>query len=268
MSIGLTLILGVMGIINFAHGELVMLAMYIGYWLFTLLGIDPLVSFSFCMILLFVIGVGIEKSLIMPIKYSPETSSLLVTLGLSMFLQNMALFLWKPDFRSVVTGYSTKVVTVGSLYIRFSQVVAFIIALSLTGVLYIFLRKTYTGKAIRATVQDRETAMLMGINTKHIDLLAFGIGAACVGGAGAIITPIYFVFPTIGAIFVLTCFVVVVVGGMGSVVGAFFGGLIIGIAESAGVMLLGTQCKSIIPFIIFIIILLFKPLGLFGTGKY
>jgi len=257
-----------MGIVNFAHGELVMLAMYIAYWLFNLCGIDPFVSLFICMVLLFIIGIGIEKFLIMPIKESPETSSLLITLGLSIFLQNMALFLWKPDFRSTVTDYSMKVVNVGSLYIRFPLVVAFVIALSLTGVLYVFLMKTYAGKAIRATAQDRETAMLMGVNIKHIDLLAFGIGAACVGAAGAILTPIYFVFPTIGVIFGLTCFVVVVVGGMGSVVGAFIGGIIIGVAESAGVTFLGTQCRSIIPFIIFIIILLFKPLGLFGTGRY
>jgi branched-chain amino acid transport system permease protein len=264
MSVGLTLIFGVMGIVNFAHGELLMLGMYITYWGFTLVGIDPYLSLFICIIFLFVVGFLIQRVLIQPIRGDREMGSLLITLGLSIFLQNLALFLWKADFRSVVTGYSSVTLSVGDIILPLTRLITFFIAVVLTVLLYFFLKKTYTGKAIRATSQDRETAMLMGINISRVDLITFGIGAACVGAAGAITTPTFFVYPAVGQMFGLTCFVAVVLGGLGNFMGAFVAGLIVGIAESIGVVFLSTQAKYLATFIIFITVLLIKPTGIFG----
>jgi branched-chain amino acid transport system permease protein len=264
MSVGLTLIFGVMGIVNFAHGELLMLGMYVTYWGFTLWGIDPYVSLLVCIVVLFVTGVLIQRVLIQPIRDDREMSSLLITLGLSIFLQNLALFLWKPDFRSVVTGYSSVTLSFGDIIIPLTRLIAFAIALALTVLLYIILKKTYIGKAIRATAQDRETAMLMGINIHRVDLITFGIGAACVGAAGAITTPTFFVYPAVGTMFGLTCFVAVVLGGLGNFMGAFVAGLIVGVGESIGVIFLSTQAKYLATFVIFIAVLIMKPTGLFG----
>jgi branched-chain amino acid transport system permease protein len=265
MTVGLTIIFGVMKVVNFAHGELLMVGMYVTYWLFTLLGIDPLASLILCMGLLFCFGAVMQRVLITPLKEEDrELGSLLVTLGFGIFLQSLALFLWKADFRSVATSYGTEVVEIGFIIIPLPRLIAFLIALCLSVLLFLLLKKTYVGKAIRATSEDRETAMLMGINVQHVDLFAFGIGAGCVGAAAAIITPSYFVFPSVGTMFGLTCFVAVVLGGLGNFIGAFIAGLIVGLAESFGVMYVSTQAKYLVTFAIFITVLIIKPAGLFG----
>jgi len=265
MTVGLTLIFGVMNVVNFAHGELLMVGMYITYWLFALWGIDPFLSMFLCIGILFIFGAAIQHLIITPIRDEErEIGSLLVTLGLGIFLQNAALFLWKADFRSVVPTYGTEIIEVGLLNIPLPRLIAFLIALALTVLLFIFLKKSYLGKSIRATSFDRETAMLMGINIHRIDLLTFGIGAGCVGAAAAITTPSYFVFPSVGTMFGLTCFVAVVLGGLGNFVGAFLGGLIVGLAESVGVMYVSTQAKYLVTFVVFIVALLIRPSGLFG----
>jgi branched-chain amino acid transport system permease protein len=265
MTVGLTIIFGVMKVVNFAHGELLMVGMYVTYWLFTLLGVDPFVSLILCMGVLFCFGAVMQRVLITPLKEEDrEMGSLLVTLGFGIFLQSLALFLCKADFRSVVTSYGTEVIEIGFIMIPLPRLIAFLIALGLSIILFLLLKKTYVGKAIRATSEDRETAMLMGINVQHVDLLAFGIGAACVGAAAAIITPSYFVFPSVGTMFGLTCFVAVVLGGLGSFIGAFIAGLIVGLAESFGVMYVSTQAKYLVTFVLFITVLIIKPAGLFG----
>lgn len=264
VAIGLTLIFGVMKIINFAHGSLMMLGMFTTYWLFVLLGIDPYLSLLFSIPILFVLGVIIERFLIVQVLDAPEHNQLLLTLGISLFIENFALFLWTPNFRTLNVQYIKKAATVGTVMISFPKVIAFLFAIILTAVLYYFLKSTDLGKAMRAASEEKEGALTVGINMRRIYYVAFGVGAACVGAAGTLTAPFFYVNPHVGGIFVITAFVVVVLGGMGNLIGAFVGGIIVGLAESVGAAFVPGQLKQLIIYFIFILVLLFKPQGLFG----
>jgi len=266
ISIGLTLIFGVLEIINFAHGEFLMLAMYASFWLFQLYGIDPYVSMLIILPLFFFVGVAVQKVTIQPILNAPPLNQIFMTVGLSMVLQNVALFIWTADYRTVKTAYSGLTLKTTGLLISFPRLVAFLLAMGLIAALLIFLRKTYTGKAIRALAQERKAAMLMGINVYRTYQIAFGIGIACVGAAGAMLIPVYFVFPSVGSLFVLIAFVVVILGGYNSLIGSLVGGLMIGVVESFSGFFISPHLKEAIYFVIFILILLFKPTGLFGRA--
>ncbi len=267
VSIGLTMIFGVIRIVNFAHGEFLMMAMYITFGLNLMLHIDPYVSIIVVAPLLFITGMLIQKFFIQPILNSPSNVQIFVTLGLSIVLQNLALMLFKADYRTIKTAYQTAVVHVGPLLISCSRLIAFLVAVAITLLLFAFLKWTYKGKAIRAVALNRSAAALMGINVHHIYTLAFGIGAALVGVAGAMLMPIYYVFPTVGGLFTLTAFVVVVLGGLGSIGGAFLGGLIIGVVEALAGAFIDPGLKEAVYFAIFILILVFRPAGLFGMGR-
>jgi branched-chain amino acid transport system permease protein len=264
VAIGLTLIFGVMKIINFAHGSLMMLGMFTTYWLFVLLGIDPYLSLLFSIPILFILGVIIERFLIAQVLDAPEHNQLLLTLGISLFIENFALFIWTPNFRTLNVQYIKKAATVGTVMISFPKVIAFLFAIILTTLLYYFLKKTDLGKAIRAASEEKEGALTVGINMRRIYYVAFGVGAACVGAAGTLTAPFFYVNPHVGGIFVITAFVVVVLGGMGNFIGAFVGGIIVGLAESVGAAFVPGQLKQLIIYFIFILVLLFKPQGLFG----
>jgi len=264
MAIGLTLIFGVMKVVNFAHGSLIMLGMYTTYWAVVLLNLDPYLSLPIALVVLFLIGVSLQRFLINPILNAPEHNQLLLTLGVSLFMENLAVFLWSPDYRVMRTGYEGMVFYVGDISIVLVRVLAFAFAMGLSALLYLMLAKTDIGKAIRAASEEPKGALLMGINIKRIYMITFGIGAACAGVSGGVIAPFIPVYPYVGWLFVITAFVVVVLGGLGSIQGAFVGGLIIGVAESLGAMFLPGAMKSVISFTIFILILLFKPTGLFG----
>jgi len=264
ISIGLTLIFGVTRIVNFAHGEFLMLAMYITFWLNSLQGIDPYLSFVVVVPLLFVAGLVAHRLVIHPILGAPSYMQIFITVGLSVMLQNLALFLWKADFRSVDSFCSSSTVKIVALLCGAPKLIAFAASALTTAALHLFLKKTYLGKAIRAVVQDREAAQLMGIDIHRIYLLTFGLGCACVGVAGTLMAPIYTVFPTVGVYFVLTAFVVVVLGGLGSLPGAFLGGLVIGVVESLAGFFISPQLKEAIYFLIFLAVLLVRPSGLFG----
>ena len=266
ISIGLTLIFGVLEIINFAHGEFLMLAMYASFWLFQLYGIDPYVSLLIILPLFFFVGVAVQKVTIQPILNAPPLNQIFMTVGLSMVLQNVALFIWTADYRTVKTAYSGLTLKTAGLLISFPRLVAFLLAMGLIAVLLIFLKKTYTGKAIRALAQERKAAMLMGINVYRTYQIAFGIGIACVGAAGAMLIPVYFVFPSVGSLFVLIAFVVVILGGYNSLIGSLVGGLLIGVVESFSGFFISPHLKEAIYFVIFILILLFRPAGLFGRA--
>jgi branched-chain amino acid transport system permease protein len=267
ISIGLTLIFGVIEIINFAHGEFLMLSMYASFFLFQLYGIDPYLSLLIILPLFFIIGMVVQRGIIQPIINAPPLNQVFMTIGLSIVLQNIALFLWKADYRTIKTGYSAFTLKLpGGLLISFSRLVAFFIAMASISALLIFLKKTYIGKAIRALAQERKAAMLMGINVYRTYQIAFGIGIACVGAAGAVLIPVYYVFPTVGSLFVLVAFVVVVLGGYNSLIGALIGGLIIGLIETFSGFFISPHLKEAICFIIFILILLFRPMGLFGRA--
>jgi len=264
MAIGLTLIFGVMRVVNFAHGSLIMLGMYASYWTVALIKIDPYLSIFVSLGVLFVIGASLQKFLINPILNAPEHNQLLLTLGVSLVMENFAVFVWSPDYRVLKTFYGEINFYIGDVSISLVRLLAFVFAMILAGLLYLILTRTDLGRAIRAASEEPRGALLMGINIRRIYMITFGIGAACAGVSGAAITPFIPVYPYVGWLFVITAFVVVVLGGMGNILGAFVGGLVIGLADSVGAMLLPGAMKSIISFTIFILILLFRPTGLFG----
>ena len=266
ISIGLTLIFGVLEIVNFAHGEFLMLAMYASYFLFQYYGIDPYLSLLIILPLFFLIGVAVQRATIQPNLNAPPLNQIFMTVGLSLVLQNVALFFWTADYRTVKTNYSALTLRTGGLMISFPRLLAFLLAMGLIAALLIFLKKTYTGKAIRALAQERKAAMLMGINVYRTYQVAFGIGIACVGAAGAMLIPVYFVFPSVGTLFVLIAFVVVILGGYNSLTGSLVGGLIIGVVEAFSGFFISPHLKEAIYFVIFILILLFRPTGLFGRA--
>lgn len=267
IAIGLTLVFGVMKIINFAHGSLMMLGMYVCYWTATLLPVNPYAALVVVIPIMFLVGVVIQRYLINPIITAPEHNQLLLTLGVSLFLDNLALFLWTPDYRVLSTPYAQINFYLGDISFSLVRLMAFGLAMLCTAILYLVLTKTDLGKAIRAASEEPDGAILMGINVRRIYWICFGIGAACAGVAGAAIAPFFPVYPQVGSLFVITAFVVVVLGGMGSFMGAFVGGIIIGVADSVGAMLLPGSMKAIISFTLFILILLFKPNGLFGGRR-
>ena len=243
-----------------------MLAMYASYFLFQFYGIDPYLSVLIILPLFFLIGVAVQRATIQPILNAPPLNQIFMTVGLSMVLQNVALFFWTADYRIVKTSYSALTLKTGGLMISFPRLVAFILAMGLIAALLVFLQKTYTGKAIRALAQERKAAMLMGINVYRTYQIAFGIGTACVGAAGAMLIPVYFVFPSVGTLFVLIAFVVVILGGYNSLTGSLVGGLIIGVVEAFSGFFISPHLKEAIYFVIFILILLFRPTGLFGRA--
>jgi branched-chain amino acid transport system permease protein len=266
ISIGLTLIFGVLEIVNFAHGEFLMLAMYLSYFLFQFYGIDPYLGMLIVVPVFFVVGIVVQRTTIQPILNAPPLNQIFMTVGLSMVLQNAALFFWTADYRTVKTGYSALTLKTSGLIISFPRLVAFLLAMAIIAALLVYLKKTYTGKSIRALAQDRKAAMLMGINVYRTYQIAFGIGTACVGAAGAMLMPVFFVFPSVGALFVLIAFVVVILGGYNSLVGALVGGLVIGVVEAFSGFLISPHLKEAVYFGIFILILLFRPTGLFGRA--
>jgi branched-chain amino acid transport system permease protein len=264
IALGLTLIFGVMKIINFAQGSLMMLGMYVSYWVFVLFGIDPYLSIFISFVILFIIGVLTQIFLIEPIIDTPHHNPLLVTLGLYLFLDNMALLIWSPDFRVTKVSYAAATFMIQDIIFSFPRLMAFLFAFVVAFLLYLFLKKTDVGKAIRAISDEKVGAMLMGINVKRINIITFGIGSACAGIAGSIIVPFFHVEPTVGDRFVITAFVVVVLGGLGNFIGALVGGIILGVCEALGAILLPGSFKLLVIYMIFFLVLLFKPTGLFG----
>jgi branched-chain amino acid transport system permease protein len=267
VSVGLTLIFGVMRIINFAHGSLMMLGMYTSYWLFVLWGVDPYLSIVASAALLFLVGVLIEAVLVTPVLEAPEHDQLLLTLGVSLVLENLALFLWQANPRTVNVSYLAQAPMVGGVMVSWPRVIAFGVSVALTAALYAFLRWTDLGRAIRAASQDREGALTVGIDLRRLYATAFGIGCACVGAAGSLVAPFYPIEPYVGGVFVITAFVVVVLGGMGNYAGALVAALIVGLAESIAAVLIPAAMKQVVIYSIFVVVLLFRPHGLFGAAR-
>lgn len=264
VSVGLTLIFGVVRIVNFAQGEFVMLGMYVTFWLWKLWGIDPYLSLLITMPLLFLFGVLMQHFLFRPILHAPDLAQIFMTVGLSVVLMNAALFFFTADFRSVKTVYSDWTLRFAGITLGVSRISAFLGALALAGLLALFLLKTDVGKALRAVAQDREVCMLLGINPERMYLLAVGLGTALAGAAGSLIVPFFYVFPTVGVVFVLIAFVVVILGTLGSVRGALLASLIVGVAESLGILFAGADLGLVVVFGIMVGTLVFKPSGLAG----
>jgi len=264
IAIGLTLIFGVVRIINFAQGEFLMIGMFATFWIFSLLKIDPYIALFIFTPLLFLLGVGTERLIIKPILNAPPIAQIFSTFGLSIVLQNGALMFWKSDYRSLETASSNAVLNWGGLMINVPRLVAFLAAVGIVILLYLFLQKTYLGKAMNAVAQDRDAAQLMGVDINKIYMVAFGVGIGLEGLAGALIMPIYATYPTVGFTFGLIAFVVVVLGGLGNMIGAFLGGLIIGLVESFSGFYISPELNTAIYFLIFVLVLIIRPSGLMG----
>lgn len=267
IGIGLTIIFGVMRVINFAHGDIMMVGMYMTYFLFTILGIDPFVSILITMPLMFIFGAIMQKVVINRIIGSLPQNQILLTIGLGLIMSNTAMLSFTSDYKILTTTYSSSSFNIAGISISQPLLISFMITATITAGLYWFLMKTDIGQAIRATAQDREAAQLMGINVKWMSILSFGIGAAMAGTAGALISPTYYIFPQVGSAFTLKAFVITVLGGMGSVVGATIGGIIIGIVESVAAVTVSSDWKDVVVFSIFLLVLLIKPSGLMGKSR-
>lgn len=262
VALGLNIIFGVMKIINFAHGALMMLSMYLTFWLFRSLAVDPYLSLILTVPALFLFGWVIQQLVIRPAMNAPEHNQLLLTLGLSLFLEHAALVLFGAQPWALKLRYSEAALRLGEVSISVTRLVAFGLAIIFSGLVFLFLRRTDAGKALRAAAEEREGAALSGIPVNRIYALAFALGSACVGAAGTLVTPFLYVAPTVGEIFNITAFIVVVLGGMGNAIGALFGGLIIGVMESLGAALLPGSLKQLVTFGVFVAILLLRPQGL------
>jgi branched-chain amino acid transport system permease protein len=264
IAVGLTLIFGIMRVVNFAHGEFLMLGMYLAFWAFTLWSLDPYFVLLIAIPLFFLIGLLTYALVMRGVISASHNVQIFTTVGLSTALQNLALVLWTGDFRVVRPWHSMVVLRVAGTAFNLSQVVAFLIAVALTVALFAFMKWTHTGRVMRATAQDREAATLMGIDTDRAYRLTWAIGIAVVGAAGALVAPLYAIYPTAGLQFVLLAYVVVVLGGLGDMVGAMLGSLIVATVEVVGSYFFGTAWKEVLYFLLFIAVLILRPAGLFG----
>ncbi len=264
VSIGLTLVFGVMRIVNFAHGEFLMLSMYLAVGLFATAGIDPYLGLLIAAPASLAFGAIVYVVVIRPIVARPHVVQIFTTLGLSIVLQNAALSLWTGSFRQLRLPYAGNVLTIAGAAVTVPQVIAFAVAAAFTAALFVWLRFTYLGKAMRATAQDRNAATLMGIDTGKVLLVAFLVGTLCVAVAGMLMAPLFATYPTVGLHFVLIAFVVVVLGGLGSVVGALLGGMIVAFIDVVAGFYVGTAWKEVLYFLVFMAVLLVRPAGLFG----
>ena len=265
VALGLTLIYGVLHIINFAHGAALMMALYGVYFLKQSLGIDPYLALLPMMAVMFVAGYAIQRGIIQRASHGRDENILLVTLGLSIVLENLALLAFKSDTRTIDTPYTLATVAIGPAAIAVTRLVAFFGALAAAALLLWIVRRTDLGRAIRAVAKEKHGARLVGIDVDHVQAMSFGIGLACLGAAACFLLPAYYVNPQVGNGFVLVAFTIVVLGGMGSFTGALLGGLLIGVVESLGGLWFGESLGQVGIFLLFIAVLLLRPQGLFGA---
>ena len=278
LGIGMTIIMGVMKIINLAHGELMMVAMYIAYILFSQFHIDPYMSVFIATPALFLLGMAIQKFLVNPVlkvdSILPE-NQVILTVGIGMVLANVATIIFKSDYLQTPVPYATKAWYLSDFWkkapielsLSYAWSVSFVIAVLITMSLWFFLTKTDTGKSIRATAQDKDAAVLMGVNVGWLRVMTFGLGSSLVGAAGCLFIPIYYIYPDIGGQFTLIAFVITILGGLGSTVGAIIGGLILGLFESLTATYIGMGWAPVGRFVIFVAVLIFIPGGMASLLK-
>lgn len=264
-ALGLNLIFGVAKVINFAHGEFLMLGMYAGFWLMTLTGVNPYYGAPLIAVAFFILGALFYMGVMRFTIYRPELTQVFVTLGLSIALQNLALMLWQADYRTIQTmptGMSS--LQFGPIHLPTDRVIAFGFAVVILVAVITFLKKTFTGRAIEAISQDLMAARLMGIDPQKIFILTFGIGIAITGVAGGVLVPSFYAFPSVGSFFVLVAFVVVVLGGLGSVAGTIVGGITLGVIETV-FGYFTPELKEATHFVLLIVLLAVRPQGLLGV---
>lgn len=264
IAIGLTLIWGVMNIVNFAHGDFLMVGMFASFWLYTLYGLDPLFSIPVCAVLLFVMGLLIYRFIVSKVMRGPMLAQLVVTFGVSIFISNLAVYLWTPDFRQISKPLLSGTWDLAGIELSIPKFAGSIGSIVVSLCMFLFLKKTKTGKAILATEMDREAALLMGINTERINSLSFGIGAATVGIAGAFLSTYYYIYPQVGGIFGTIAFSIVALGGFGSIEGAFIAGILVGLVQTLGGFFFDPAYKYALVFMIYLITVWIRPQGLLG----
>ena len=267
MAVGLSLIFGVMRVINFAHGDMMVWGMYLSLWLFTTLGLDPYLSIPLTGAAVFLLGAAIQRGLVNRILAAPHEMQILLMMGVALVLENLALMAWGPDPRRVNVSYGLSTFWMGPIVVDLPRLVTFALALALALCLYLFLRRTDLGRMIRAASDNQTGALLVGTDITKVFTLAFGVGAACVGAAGSLMTPLLPFTPSSGLLFTVTSFNIVIIGGMGNLLGAFVGGLLVGVSESLGAVLLVPSLKEIVGFVLLVVILLFRPQGLLGGRR-
>jgi branched-chain amino acid transport system permease protein len=271
VALGLSLVFGVTKFLNVAHGELLMFGGYASFWLFSLLGVDPFLTIPFTMIFLFTIGAVLYKLVFSRTVKLPEESkiknTLLVAFGLSVILQNLALRFWSADERGITTSYFSNVFTFMSVRFPFSKIANLVVALVFLLALTLFLKKTYMGKAIRATTQNWEAASLMGIDIHKVYLLSFSLGAALAGVAGTLVAINYSIQPSMGLGWTMKALIVMVLGGLGNIPGTIVGGLILGLTESTTSFFISSNYREVAGLVLFLLVLIFRPQGLFGSKE-
>ena len=267
MAVGLTLIFGVMRVVNFAHGDMMVWGMYLAWMLATRLGVDPYAGFVLCAGGLFVVGFVVQRTLVDRIVDAPHEMQILLMLGVALVLENAALVAFGPDPQRVRSSLTASTLWLGPIFVDVGRLVTFGLAVLLTGALYLFLARTPLGRSVRAAADNPYGALVIGTDVRRVYAVAFGIGAACVGAAGALVSPILPFQPAGGLSLSVASFNIVIIGGMGSLLGAFVGGLLVSVAESMGAVFLAPSMKELVSFSLLIAILLFRPAGLFGKGS-
>jgi branched-chain amino acid transport system permease protein len=265
IGIGMTLIMGVLNIINLAHGQIMMIAMYLTWVMWQFVGLDPYLSIFITIPAVYFLGKGISRYLLFPLikkeSILPE-NQVLMTVGIGMVLVELARSVFSSDYRSVRTSYTDEAWHLGNISLSVPLVIAFLIAIVLTIGLFILLTKTDLGRSIRATAQDRDAATLMGISAKKITILTYGLGSGLVAAAGTLLLPVYYLFPDVGPIFTVKAFVITILGGLGSPIGAIAGGLVLGIAETFGATYISMGYRDAVGLVIFLLVLVFLPGGI------
>lgn len=268
-AVGLSLVFGVLKVLNVAHGELLMLGGYVSFWLFTLFGIDPFVSALITGPVLLGVGLALNQGLFRWVEQLDEeakiNNSLLISFGLTLVLQNLAQLLWTADERSVTTAYGGAGFVVGGVVLPYARIGGLAVAAGTILALDLFLRRTYFGKAVRATAEDWQAAALAGVDVQRTYLVTFGIGAGLAGIAGSLVSVGYSIAPSIGAAWMLKALVVVVLAGLGSIYGTLIAGLLLGVTEALAVFVIGASYREVVGLVLFLLVLLLRPSGLFGS---
>jgi len=264
MAVGLTLIFGVMRVVNFAHGDMMVWGMYLAFVLATRAGVDPYLAFAACAAALFVLGFAVQRARVDRILDASHEMQILLMLGVALVLENVALVVFGPEPTRVRSALSTATIWLGPVFLDVARLVTFGVAIVLSLALYVFLFRTDLGRTMRAAADNPYGARVIGTDVRRVYAVAFGVGAACVGAAGALVAPIVPFQPPAGLSLSVTSFNIVIIGGMGSLLGAFVGGLLVSVAESLGAVFLTPSLKELASFSLLILILLFRPAGLFG----
>ena len=266
MAVGLTLIFGVMRVVNFAHGDMMVWGMYLAWLLASRAGVDPYIGFVVCAAALFLLGFAVQRGLVDRIVDAPHEMQILLMLGVALVLENAALVAFGPDPARVRSTLSQSTVWLGPIFVDLARLLTFGVAMALTAALWLFLSRTDLGRTMRAAADNPYGARVIGADVRRVYAAAFGVGAACVGAAGALVSPILPFQPTSGLGLSVTSFNIVIIGGMGSLPGAFAGGILVSVAESMGAVFLSPSMKELVSFGLLIAILLFRPAGLFGKA--